>query len=104
MTERTRQAAVGDVYAFELVGGRFGASQAVAESRERVELVSLDAIWQDLPTIAQASRAHPLRRLGELDRWQVDPHPPWYALFVGNCAPVVKVEGPCLASGGWCTR
>ena len=99
-----RQARVGDIYAFELVGGRFGASQVVAENEERVELVSFDAIWEALPTIAQASRAVPLRRFGELDRWQVGPHPPWYALFVGNCAPLVTVEGSSRRFSGWGTN
>jgi hypothetical protein len=104
MTKRAREARVGDVYAFELGDGRFGASQVVAQNEERVELVSLDAIWEDLPTIAQASQARPLHQFGKLDRCQVEAHPPWYALFVGNCAPVVKVEGLCLAFGGWGTR
>lgn len=113
MAGPTRQARVGDIYAFELVGGRFGACQVVAHNPatrswprcgERVEIVSLDAIWEALPTIAQASQAVPLHRLGELDRWQVEPHPPWYALFVGNCAPVVTVKGSCLAFGGWRTN
>jgi hypothetical protein len=84
MTKRAREAGVGDVYAFEVGDGRFGASQVVAQNGERVELVSLDAIWEELPTIAQASRARPLHRFGKLDRWQVEPHPPWYALLWGT--------------------
>jgi hypothetical protein len=64
MIERTRQVRVGDVYAFELVSGRLGASQVVAQNEEGVELVSLDAIWEGLPTIAEACRARPLHRFG----------------------------------------
>jgi hypothetical protein len=46
MTERARPLRAGDVYAFELAGGRFGSSQVIAQNGEGIELVSLGAIWE----------------------------------------------------------
>lgn len=106
-TTGARQARRGDIYAVPLPGGMYGALQVLAElGGNRIEIATLDALFDHPPTAREVARRKVLRKTfgawdGAPARTIVEPAVPWWAIFVDNRPPVQKFRTPCNSFGGW---
>lgn len=97
----------GDVYAMPILGGKWGAVQVLAiESKDKVEIATLDAMWDAPPTVKQLVKRKVQRQdwgswEDRPDRVFVDARVPPEARFVANIPVVETFDEPCLSYSAW---
>lgn len=103
-------ARVGEVYAFQLRDGRYGACQVLGESKSgrdtQVEVATLDYLKKKKPTLADAKRLRVMRQ--DWGFWSGDParvfvpaRVPWWAELVGSMPVLETFTEPCGSHGLW---
>src|SRR5262245_58712133 len=103
-----RLAAVGEVYTFQVLDGRFGACQVMKRDEEsrRVEVSTLDCLAGARPNAADLPHLKVFRNTwgswsGKPSRCNVEERVPWWLELVASVEPVETFSEPCQTFGGW---